>query len=46
VFHRGLGAVPHRFRYRVFWLLVDLDELAGLGGRLRLLSHNQSRRQA
>jgi len=40
VFHRRLGATPHRFRYRVFWLLVDLDELAGLGRRLRLFSHN------
>ncbi len=31
VFHRRLGATPHRFRYRLFWLFVDLDELDALG---------------
>ena len=31
VFHRRLGATPHRFRYRMFWLFVDLDELDALG---------------
>jgi uncharacterized protein len=41
VFHRRLGAVPHRFRYRLFWLLIDLDELDGVGRRLRLFSHNR-----
>ena len=29
------------FRYRLFWLFVDLDELDGLGRRLRLFSHNR-----
>ncbi|MGO9420610.1 DUF1365 domain-containing protein [Roseiarcus sp.] len=41
VFHRRLGAVPHRFRYRLFWLFVDLDELNDCGRRLRLFSHNR-----
>lgn len=41
VFHRRLGAVQHRFRYRLFWLFVDLDELHELGRRLRLFSHNR-----
>lgn len=27
VFHARLGAVPHRFSYRVFTLLIDLDRL-------------------
>ncbi|TPW33264.1 DUF1365 domain-containing protein [Martelella alba] len=31
----------HRFRYRVFSLLVDLDELPELSNRLRLFSHNR-----
>jgi uncharacterized protein len=31
----------HRFRYRAFWLLIDLDELTALAGRLRLFSHNR-----
>ncbi len=41
VFHRRLGAHPHRFRYRLFWLLLDLDELDDLDRRLRLFSHNR-----
>jgi uncharacterized protein len=41
VFHRRLGAVRHRFRYRLFWLLIDLDELEDLSRRLRLFSHNR-----
>ena len=41
VFHRRLGAVSHRFRYRLFWLYVDLDELEDVGRRLRLFSHNR-----
>ena len=31
----------HKFRYRAFWFLVDLDELAELSSRLRLFSHNR-----
>lgn len=41
VMHRRIYPRPHRFRYRAFWLLLDLDELAGLSGRLRWLSHNR-----
>ncbi|MGD1016257.1 MAG: DUF1365 family protein [Roseiarcus sp.] len=41
VFHRRLGPRPHRFRYRLFWLLLDLDEIGALDGRLRLFSHNR-----
>ena len=41
VIHRRLGSVPHRFRYRLFWLLLDLDELDDLSRRLRLFSHNR-----
>ena len=41
VFHRRLGPTPHRFRYRLFWLYLDLDELDALSVRLRLFSHNR-----
>jgi uncharacterized protein len=42
VMHRRLGPRAHRFRYRAFWLLIDLDELPLLPGRLWLLSHNRA----
>lgn len=38
VMHRRLRPVPHRFTYRVFWLLLDLDELPTLATGARLLS--------
>jgi uncharacterized protein len=41
VFHRRLKPKPHRFRYRLFWLLVDLDEIDDLDRRLRVFSHNR-----
>jgi uncharacterized protein len=41
VFHRRLGANAYRFRYRLFWLYVDLDELGALDASLRLFSHNR-----
>ena len=41
VFHRRLGAHPHRFRYRLFWLYLDLDELGALDNSLRFFSHNR-----
>ncbi|WP_050626465.1 DUF1365 domain-containing protein [Bradyrhizobium viridifuturi] len=41
VMHRRLRPTPHRFRYRAFWLLLDLDEIPALPARLRLLSHNR-----
>src|SRR5689334_8199986 len=39
VMHRRLRPRQHRFRYRVFALLLDLDELPALG--LRLLRYNR-----
>jgi DUF1365 family protein len=41
VMHRRLRPRMHRFRYRAFWTLIDLDELPRLASRLRLLSHNR-----
>jgi DUF1365 family protein len=41
VMHRRLRPTVHRFRYRAFWLLIDLDELPALTARLRLFSHNR-----
>ncbi|KQP18351.1 DUF1365 domain-containing protein [Pseudorhodoferax sp. Leaf267] len=38
VMHQRLRPLRHRLRYRVFSLLVDLDELPALAKRLRLLS--------
>ena len=38
VFHRRLKPKAHRFRYRLFWLLLDLDELEELARRLRLFA--------
>jgi DUF1365 family protein len=39
--HRRVRPRVHKFRYRAFWFLVDLDELADISGRLRLFSHNR-----
>lgn len=41
VYHKRLRPRLHAFRYRVFSLLIDLDELPALHGRLRLFSHNR-----
>jgi DUF1365 family protein len=41
VMHRRLRPKVHQFRYRAFWLLIDLDELPELTKRLRLFSHNR-----
>jgi uncharacterized protein len=41
VMHRRLSPRDHKFRYRAFWLLIDLDELPELATRLRLFSHNR-----
>lgn len=41
VMHRRRRPVRHRFVYRVFSLLLDLDEIPALGRRLRVLSHNR-----
>jgi uncharacterized protein len=42
VMHRRIRPRTHKFRYRAFWLLLDLDELAELSGWLRLFSHNRA----
>ncbi|MBO9514904.1 MAG: DUF1365 domain-containing protein [Variovorax sp.] len=39
--HRRLRPVSHLLRYRVFWFLVDLDELPALSRRLRLFSFDR-----
>jgi DUF1365 family protein len=42
VMHRRLGTVRHRFSYRIFSILVDLDRVAALGQRLKLFSYNRA----
>lgn len=39
VTHRRLRPKPHQLCYRVFYLLLDLDEIPALAARLRLFSH-------
>ncbi|WP_051341197.1 DUF1365 domain-containing protein [Azospirillum halopraeferens] len=41
VVHSRLKPVRHRLRYRVFSLLLDLDELPELDRRLRLFAHGR-----
>jgi len=41
VTHRRLRPLEHRFQYRVFAMLLELDELKDLDRRLRLFSHNR-----
>ena len=41
VMHRRVRPRAHRLRYRVFWMLLDLDEIAALPHILRLFSHNR-----
>jgi uncharacterized protein len=41
VTHRRVRPRPHRLRYRVFWMLLDLDEIEQLPRHLRLFSHNR-----
>jgi DUF1365 family protein len=41
VTHRRLRPRRHRLRYRVFSLLLDLDEIPAVCARLRLLSHRR-----
>jgi DUF1365 family protein len=40
--HRRLLPKVHHFRYRAFWLLLDLQELEDLSGRLRWFSYNRA----
>lgn len=42
VMHRRMRPRMHHFRYRAFWLLLDLDELDELSNKLRWLSYNRS----
>jgi DUF1365 family protein len=41
VMHRRLRPGRHRLRYRLFMLLLDLDDLDGLDRRLRFFSRNR-----
>ncbi|HUB97954.1 MAG TPA: DUF1365 family protein [Stellaceae bacterium] len=41
VLHQRLRPVRHDLTYRVFSMVVDLDELPAVGRRLKLLSHNR-----
>jgi DUF1365 family protein len=41
VSHRRLRPRRHSLRYRVFWMLLDLDEIDDLPKNLRLLSRNR-----
>ena len=41
VVHQRLSPRRHRLRYRLFQLLIDLDEAADLGERLWLFAHNR-----
>jgi uncharacterized protein len=39
--HRRVRPRIHQFRYRAFWLMIELDELSRLSDTLRLFSHNR-----
>lgn len=39
--HRRFTPRAHRFRYRAFWMLLDLDQLDSLSKRLRLFSYGR-----
>lgn len=41
VFHNRLRPKAHKLRYRVFSLLLDLDELEGLDRTVKLFGHNR-----
>jgi DUF1365 family protein len=41
VMHRRLRPRVHRLRYRLFWMLLDLDEIDALDRRLTLFSRNR-----
>ncbi|AHE52339.1 DUF1365 domain-containing protein [Sphingomonas sanxanigenens] len=41
VVHRRTRPRRHHLRYRIFQMLIDLDEVAALGDRLRLFAHNR-----
>ncbi|MDU0343217.1 DUF1365 domain-containing protein [Bosea rubneri] len=39
--HHRFRPRPHALSYRVFWMLIDLDEIDVMDGRLRLFSRNR-----
>lgn len=41
VTHHRMRPRVHRLRYRVFWMLLDLDEIESLSKKLRLFSRNR-----
>ena len=41
VTHQRLRPVRHKLRYRIFMMLLDLDELPAIARRLRLFSHDR-----
>jgi DUF1365 family protein len=41
VTHKRVKPREHRLRYRVFWTVLDLDELDAVDGALRLFSRNR-----
>jgi uncharacterized protein len=41
VVHQRFAPRPHRLRYRIFQLLIDVDELPALDRSLRLFAHNR-----
>ncbi|EJN12337.1 hypothetical protein PMI42_04309 [Bradyrhizobium sp. YR681] len=41
VLHRRVLPRRHRLRYRVFWMLLDLDEIEALSAQLGFFSHNR-----
>ncbi|PTM52771.1 DUF1365 domain-containing protein [Phreatobacter oligotrophus] len=42
VMHRRTRPRPHALAYRVFWVLLDLDEIDALDARLRLFSRDRA----
>jgi DUF1365 family protein len=41
VFHHRMRPHAHKLRYGVFWMLVDLEEVSTIAGKLRFFSHNR-----
>lgn len=39
--HHRFRPKPHALAYRVFWMLLDLDEIDAAASRLRFFSHNR-----
>lgn len=42
VTHQRLTPKRHSLRHRVYWLLVDLQDVENLGSKLRFFSHNKT----